>query len=276
MRLAWVTDIHLNFVDTAPRHQFYQCLGNDAEAVAISGDIAESPDVVAYLREMEHSLQRPVFFVLGNHDFYRGSIGETREAIARLAAQSEHLVYLTSNEVVELTPETALVGHDGWADARLGDFRNSNVILNDYVLIEELRKWKRHGPGEMDIGLDKETLTEALGALGDEAGRHFERTLREAAERYTNVIAVTHVPPFREAAWYEGHTSDDNYLPHFSCEAAGDAMLRVMQSHPQCNLLVLCGHTHGSGEANLLSNLKVLTGKALYGSPEVQRVFEVE
>jgi hypothetical protein len=97
-----------------------------------------------------------------------------------------------------------------------------------------------------------------------------------AAEKYADVIAVTHVPPFREAAWYEGRTSDDNFLPHFSCKAAGDAMLRVMNSNPQCNLLVLCGHTHGSGEANLLNNLKVLTGKAVYGSPEVQRVFEVE
>lgn len=276
MRLAWATDIHLNFLDPAPRRQFYQSLGEDSDAVAISGDIAESMDIEAYLREMEQSLKRPLFFVLGNHDFYRGSIGRTREAIARLAAQSEHLVYLTANEVVELTPTTALVGHDGWADSRLGDFQNSNVILNDYVLIEELRKWEGNGLDGQDLVLDKESLAEALEVLGDEAGRHFERTLSEAAEKYADVIAVTHVPPFREAAWYEGRTSDDNYLPHFSCRAVGDAMLRVMKSNPQCNLLVLCGHTHGSGEVQPLNNLKVLTGKAVYESPEVQRVFEIE
>jgi predicted MPP superfamily phosphohydrolase len=276
MRLAWATDVHLNFLDAAPRHQFYQSLGEDSDAVAISGDIAESTDIEAYLREMEQSLRRPIYFVLGNHDFYRGSIGRTREAVARLAAQSEHLVYLTANQVVELTSATALVGHDGWADARLGDFQNSNVILNDYVLIEELRKWRDIGLEDAHLFLDKENLAEALEVLGDEAGRHFERALSEAAEKYANVIAVTHVPPFREAAWYEGRTSDDNFLPHFSCKAAGDAMLRVMKSNVQSNLLVLCGHTHGSGEANLLKNLKVLTGKAVYGSPEVQRVLKVE
>jgi len=275
MRLAWATDIHLNFLDTAARRQFYESLGEDCDAVVISGDIAESKDIEAHLREMEQSLRRPIFFVLGNHDFYRGSIGKTREAIARLDAQVEHLVYLTANEVVELTPTTALVGHDGWADARLGDFENSTVILNDYVLIEELDKWKDSGLDDAHLFLDKESLAEALGTLGDEAGRHFERTLNEAAEKYAEVIAVTHVPPFREAAWYEGRTSDDNYLPHFSCKAAGDAMLRVMKANPQCNLVVLCGHTHGSGEANLLNNLRVLTGKAVYGSPEVQRVFEI-
>ena len=276
MRLAWATDIHLNFLDAATRHRFYQSLGEDSDAVAISGDIAESTDIEEYLREMEESLKRPIFFVLGNHDFYRGSIGKTREAVARLAARSEHLVYLTAKDIVELTPTTALVGHDGWADARLGDFQNSNVVLNDYVLIEELCKWKEgHGLDEEDPGLDKESLAEALGVLGDEAGRHFERALSEAVEKYTNVIAVTHVPPFREATWHEGRTSDENWLPHFSCKAVGDAMQRVMRSNPQCNLLVLCGHTHGAGEANLLGNLKVLTGRAVYGSPTVQRVFEV-
>ena len=40
--------------------------------------------------------------------------------------------------------------------------------------------------------------------------------------------------------------------------------------------MVLCGHTHGSGEAPILSNLRVLTGGAVYGKPGVQRVLEVE
>jgi 3',5'-cyclic-AMP phosphodiesterase len=38
-----------------------------------------------------------------------------------------------------LTPNTALVGHDGWGDGRLGDLNWSGVILNDFLLIEELR-----------------------------------------------------------------------------------------------------------------------------------------
>ena len=215
-------------------------------------------------------LQRPIYFVLGNHDFYRGSIVRTREAVTRVANHSEHLVYLTANYIVELTPKTALIGHDGWADARLGDFKKSEVILNDYVLIEELPKWR------VDERFDKEALGESLKALGDQAARHFAKTLAEAAANYANVIAVTHVPPFREATWHQGRISDDNWLPHFSCKAAGDAMLKVMRAHPQCNLLVLCGHTHGGGETAPLENLRVLTGAAVYGRPAVQRVIEVE
>ena len=40
-------------------------------------------------------------------------------------------------------------------------------------------------------------------------------------------------------------------------------------------MTVLCGHTHGRGEARILENLLVLTGGATYGKPEVQRILEV-
>jgi 3',5'-cyclic-AMP phosphodiesterase len=114
-----------------------------------------------------------------------------------------------------------------------------------------------------------------LNSLGDEAARHFEAVLQQAVAQYPNVIAATHVPPFKEAAWYDGKHSDDNYLPHFDCQAAGHAMRRIMQANPQSRLLVLCGHTHGSGEARILDNLQVLTGGAEYGRPEIQRVLDV-
>lgn len=271
MRLTWATDIHLNFLDDSRRRKFLSSLAERSDALAISGDIAESHDVEGYLREMEEVLQRPIFFVLGNHDFYRGSIVKTREAVAHLAAESEHLVYLTTSGVVELTPQTAIIGHDGWADARLGDFQNSDVIdiLNDYVLVEEFRE--RAG----DFSLGKHELEQTLHALGDEAGRHLERALAETTARYAKTIAITHVPPFRRAAWYNGRTCDDNWLPHFSCKAAGDAMLKVMQTHPDCELLVLCGHTHGGGETNALDNLRVLTGDAEYGKPKVAQVLQI-
>jgi predicted MPP superfamily phosphohydrolase len=269
MRLAWATDIHLNFLDEIARHEFLESIRAQDDALVITGDIGESDDVVGYLREIDHIVERPTFFVLGNHDFYRGSIAGTREAVAQAAAASSHLTYLTASRVVELTSRTALVGHDGWGDARLGDFDGSNVLLNDYAVIAELRHWR-------EDGLDKPRLAEVLYALGDEAGRHFEETLSEAAASYPRVIAATHVPPFREAAWYAGRLSDHHWLPHFSCHAAGQAMQRVMERHPQCQLLVLCGHTHGSGEARIRENLRVLTGAATYGQPKVQQVLEVE
>ena len=270
MRLAWLTDIHLNFLDDAERKRFLETVAEQADAVAISGDIGESPSIIGYLKEMEEILQKPIYFVLGNHDFYRGSIRNTRDEVARLAEQSEFLVYMTATTVVELSPKTALIGHDGWADARLGDFHGSDVFLTDYVAIQELRK----GTGE--FGVDKPALEEVLNALGDEAARHLEVVLQQAVAEHSSVIALTHVPPFKEAAWYEGRHSDENYLPHFACKAVGDALRSVMYSHPISRLLVLCGHTHGQGEVQITENVQVLTGEAEYGQPVIQRVFDIE
>jgi hypothetical protein len=81
----------------------------------------------------------PIYFVLGNHDFYHGSIAAVRQAVARQSAASRWLHWLPISGVVPLTATTALVGHDSWADGRLGDFLGSEVLLNDYVLIAELR-----------------------------------------------------------------------------------------------------------------------------------------
>lgn len=100
--------------------------------------------------------------------------------------------------------------------------------------------------------------------------------LEAAASKYANVIAVTHVPPFREAAWHRGRVSDDDCLPYFACKAAGDVMQKVMQAHPQSKLLVLCGHTHGGGELQVADNVRVLTGEAEYGKPRINAVLEVQ
>ena len=48
-----------------------------------------------------------------------------------------------------------------------------------------------------------------------------------------------------------------------------------MESRPDRELMVMCGHTHGRGEAEILPNLRVLTGGAECGNPELQRVFDV-
>jgi len=95
------------------------------------------------------------------------------------------------------------------------------VILKDFLLIEELRHWRDH------YTLDKPALRAALQALGDEAAGHLRRILPSAAERYSQVIVATHVPPCREAAWYQGRPSADDYLPFFSCKAVGDVLLEA-------------------------------------------------
>jgi 3',5'-cyclic-AMP phosphodiesterase len=264
MRAGWCTDLHLDFFAADGRRDFYRTLrAANLDALLAGGDIGEADSVADILAEMDDALGIPIWFVLGNHDYYKGSIAAVRAAILQLTAARPNLRWLTPGGFVPLGSKTALAGHDGWADGRLGDYSASDVLLNDYFLIEELRF------------LEKDERFRRLNALGDEAARALSGQVREALRTRPNLLVLTHVPPFREACWHEGRVSDDLYLPHFACGAAGDALAGIMSAHPEASMTVLCGHTHSAGFARILDNLVVLTGAAEYGRPELQRVFQI-
>jgi predicted phosphohydrolase len=265
LRLGWLTDLHLNFVPPLRRSTFYaQVRRERLDAVLLGGDIGEADSVTTLLAEMANELRIPIYFVLGNHDFYRGSIASVREDVAREAAEAQWLHWLPACGVIPLTDSTALVGHDSWADGRLGDFFGSEVMLNDYVLIAELR------------GRDNQERYARLNALGDEAAEYLDSHVREALSQRRNVIVLTHVPPFRDSCWHEGRISNDDFLPHFACRVVGDRLAAIMSGRPDCTMTVLCGHTHSPGVASILDNLTVRTGGAEYGEPTLQLVLDLD
>ena len=89
MRIGWVTDPHLNFVKLQDRAKFYhQIVEQKLDALLLGGDIGEADSVSFFLTEMDAALSLPIYFVLGNHDFYRGSIRRVRSVVAAQAAGS--------------------------------------------------------------------------------------------------------------------------------------------------------------------------------------------
>lgn len=266
MKLAWLTDIHLNFLRDAALDAFLVMLADtEADAFVITGDIGEADDVARHLNAIDTAARRPVYFVLGNHDFYRGSIAMVRETVQQLCAVCPDLHWLPDAGVVPLSAEACLIGHDGWGDGRLGDYFGTDVLLNDFGLIGEF--------GGFEEAKD-ERLARML-ALGDEAAAHLRSVLPDALSRFRHVIVATHVPPFRESCWHEGQVSNDDWLPFFTCKAVGDVLAEAMTAAAERRMTVLCGHTHCGGEVAVLPNLRVLTGGARYGNPAVQRVLEV-
>jgi len=262
--MIWLTDLHLNFVSPEVRQSFYgRVRGAGADAILLGGDIGEARSVTAYLSELGRAIEKPIYFVLGNHDFYRGSFASVHAEIDALTGASQRLIWLTKAGVVPLTEDAALIGHDSWADGRLGEGAAGGVLLNDFVLIDDLRC------------ASKTELFDRLRTLGDRAAREAERSLLEALRRFRHVIFLTHVPPFREACWHEGKISGDDFLPHFTCKVMGDMLVERMAEHPECRLTVLCGHTHGHGVAQIGENIVVRTGGVEYGRPEIQEALEL-
>ena len=266
MRVIWATDVHLNFLDDDEIDRFYDRMADsDASAVLLGGDIGEASSVEGYLRRCEARVRCPIYFVLGNHDYYGGYVRVVRSRIRAL--ESEWLRWLPHCGVIRLAPETSLVGHGGWGDARLGDFEASSVVLSDFVLIGELREAV---PGDDPLAVleNKPALRAILNQLGDEAAAAVTPSLAEAAGKSKRVLFLTHVPPFKAACWHQGQVSGDDWLPLFACGAVGRAVSEVADANPSCAITVLCGHTHGSGHARISPNLTVFTMASSYGTPD--------
>jgi len=280
-RLVWLTDLHLNFADAEARSALIEGIAaGEPDHLLIGGDIAEAPTFVEELQWLAEETGTPIWFVLGNHDYYRSSIHSVRQQAERLTQTDSRVGWLPASGVVSLTDETALIGHSGWGDARAGDWETSQVILNDYVLIEELRTADLIVAAKLGVSPDlsqvlDERLRLKLNALGDESAAHLRDAATRALANHRHVFVLMHVPPFLEACWHEERLTDDNWAPHFVCQAAGEALREIMASHPDRRMTILCGHTHSGGTAQILPNLEVLTGEARYRHPAVQRVFDV-
>ncbi len=265
-RIAWLTDLHLNFVTDKKQVQSFlaEVAASEPDAVLIGGDIAPAKSLIKYLAFIDQVLQRPVYFVLGNYDYYYGSVKKVRAAVSQLCQQRTNLTYLSqSQEVVSLGRRTGLIGHDGWADARAGDYDKSTQMINDYMAIADL------------VNLDAAERKKKLQALGDGAADHIRDVLPGALRRFEHVMLLTHVPPFPECCFHKGKLLDEKWLPHYCCKSAGDAILEVSSRRPKSRITVLAGHLHSEGQYNPQPNVSVLVGGAEYGHPAMARVFHL-
>jgi metallophosphoesterase superfamily enzyme len=132
MKLLWLTDIHLNFLEENKRMSFYrELIETDSDGVVISGDIAEATSVEPILKEMASTIQKPIYFVLGNHDYYRGSINDLRNKMTSITKDEPFLCWLPASGPQKLNNDVVLLGYDCFADGRYGDYTNSRVVLID-------------------------------------------------------------------------------------------------------------------------------------------------
>lgn len=277
MRVIWVTDIHLNFLGVylpleyqkplkrygSPQEFGKALAALNCDAVVITGDISEAPDLRKNLQKLctGWGSKKPLYFVLGNHDYYHGSFESVHKDVE--AFTKPPLVWLTKAGVVELSPETALVGSEGWYDGRAADPLASGVVMSDFTNIKDFR-----GKHEM-------VIHQQMREIARKDADAVAIPLRAACAKYKNVLFATHVPPFPETAWHEGQTSNDHWLPWMCNLTLGEKLIEIAYEFPDTKIVALCGHTHSPGEATLAPNLQVLTGKADYWYPQVSRVLEL-
>lgn len=263
-RIAWGTDVHLDFVDAKGLREFADIVAAQRPtALLLTGDIAGASSIKKILPDLRTMLAMPIYYVIGNHDCYGGSI----TAVRKWAKEPRDGVHWMGSLDPINVGGVGLIGVDGWGDGKLGAPLTSQILLNDWDHIQEFRRVKA-----MHL---RSARMELLQKLGREEATKAEKLLDVALAKFKHVIFMTHVPPWREATWHEGEPSGDDWLPWFSCAAVGEAIEDAAMRHPGRKITVLCGHVHGKGYSVINDQIDAYTGGAEYGAPTIQGILEI-
>lgn len=272
MKLAWATDVHLDAVQPEQLVSFGKDLVKDnPDAILLSGDISTGRDIVGHLRMLQKHVQKPILFVLGNHDLWYSSIQRVDEELRQLCMSSENFVRLSQGSHRPLTPRTTLIGADGWYDLLNGTLGSGGVFMRDWVVIEDFL--------QTGINFNRREISRIVPLCRSLAKLSADRVIRQAqtaiGDGASKLIIVTHIPPFPQVHTHENRPSTSDMHPFYTSRMMGEALLGLSVQFPHVEFEVFCGHTHGHWTGNIRDNLIVNVGAAEYGRPELQKTFVV-
>lgn len=263
-QLLWLSDIHLDLTSEERKTRFLAKLkAMPYDRVVITGDISNGRQLAGHLDELaEACAPRPVYFCLGNHDYYESTFAAVKHEVELVCSRHENLNYLGNGEIIPIGRDTALVGHGGWSDGRAGWGKRTIIESRDHHAIGDFQHLSR------DAAFDR------MYQLGQESAGYFRRVLPYALRCFPSVIIASHFPPFTWAA-HQSHGTQCGWthLPHYCNLSAGSAILGIARSHPRQRITLMCGHTHNATRISI-DNIEVRVAGAQRGRPATQGMIE--
>jgi predicted phosphohydrolase len=240
-----LSDPHLNrTAATGGRRLLARLRQLNYDAAVVTGDISDAAGLSGHLRQIARACAPgPVFFVLGNHDFYGSGFAEVDAEMDALCRTVPNLHHLDGRAVIPLGNEVGLIGHRGWADARAGYGSGTVIDSPDRHRIAEFRGMGRPAA----FGLMRE--------LGMESARRIRATLPLALSCHRHVVIATHVPPYAASVRRDGRPCAATHMPHFVNLSAGLAINSITRAYPGRHVTVLAGHSHEANTTRILHNL---------------------
>ncbi len=243
--ILWTSDPHLDHASDLARARYRDRLRGGIGTVLVStGDTSVNSHLIADLEFLADAAERPLYFVLGNHDHYGKFVAAVRDSVLALAERRAEIQWLPPAGVVSLDADTALVGVDGWADGRHGDPLTTRFVLYDDRFIGEIATQQTR-PARLAVKR----------ALADADASRLRVLLDRAMTTARTIVIATHVPPFPEglptsgrlATWLvaaPGLRRDRKRDPHDGRLKSRPPVPRAFGTHPRGN-----GRTDGAEPA---------------------------
>lgn len=258
-KYLWYSDTHLNFTFPWTKYSFVEkILSEKPVGLILTGDIACGISLKSILTFLARKLDEiPIYFVLGNHDYYGTSFEYVKNTVKSLYIKYKNLIYLENNDIIELNSNAGMIGADGWYDARLGN--PIYTIYNfDWIMIDDFRNLKNH---QLQLELCRQ--------LADNSASRIKSLLEKALEKYQTIYILNHVPAWPEATRGLGSITEEFWLPYNVNSAMGKVIEETMKDRGNQNVVVLAGHTHIPTLLNVSHNIEcIVQGGKYLGVPQ--------
>jgi predicted phosphodiesterase len=149
MKLNVLSDLHLSVGGLQQPH-------NDADVVILAGDIARPRESAAWALQFD----KPVIYVLGNHEFYGGSIDGTADELKRLCTGTH--VHVLDNDEIAIYG-VRFLGSTLWTNFLLfgpGDARGAAMAGASHLMRDFSRIRRGDATSELFTPEDSATLFE--------------------------------------------------------------------------------------------------------------------
>lgn len=136
MRIHILSDLHIEFGD-------FEIPNTQSDVVVLAGDVHVGRNALKWIRD--HVLEKPVVYVLGNHEFYREAMPELTDRLRRLCEDSN--IHLLENNAIEIQGTTFL-GCTLWTDfglmgnAEVSKYEAEEAMI-DYKLVRVSPQYRK-------------------------------------------------------------------------------------------------------------------------------------
>lgn len=262
-KFLWFTDTHLDKVSFWKKLSFLKTLDRERPTgIILTGDISNGRQTISDLEMIANTVSCPIYFVLGNHDYYWSSIEKTHDKIRNMCAKHSNLIWMSEAGVVHINEEVAFIGTEGWYNAEEGKPEYLQFTF-DWFMIDNFRKL-----------INMEARIDAWRKIADDSATQITSLLEEAIKKdYKSIYILTHVPCWREATRDVGTFMEKLWLPYNTNLSLGRAIEKVMEKHKKKNVTVICGHTHTPEFIRVSRNISCQVGAAKLGKINSQEIY---
>jgi predicted phosphohydrolase len=252
-KYVWYTDTHLNWVLPWNKFRFVKRIeAENPNGIFLTGDISHGISIKWDLKYLAKHLDIPIYFVLGNHDYHYRTMENVHNDVRELCDQYPNLHWMTESDIISLNKKTAIIGAEGWYDARVGDSKYLKYTLDSWVTTD-FRKLS-----------DAQARLKKFRELADASAFLIKNKLEEALQNHKVVYILTHYPPWQQATRDIGTFMERFWLPYNTNIIMGQTIEQVMANYKKKKVIVLAGHTHTDSWIHISKRIECKVNKASY------------